>query len=285
MKHILLFLICAVILAGCSHTIDKLVNAPVDEQGELVPTQVIFDPKHNLSLDVYVPHEKSHGPRDVVIFFYGGSWENGARGFYRFVAQSLTQAGFIVVIPDYRKYPDVTYPDFLYDTAHAIAWTHANITNFGGNKSRIHLLGHSAGAYNAAMVAANPLYLERFGLAPHETIQSFAGLAGPYAFEPNTRKLKTIFATSQDDWARMQVPSYVTRTTPPMLLIHGGEDNLVGLFNSEKLFAALEKHHVPATLRIYRDLGHIGVMRAFSWLADGTQQSVKNDVIDFFKTH
>jgi acetyl esterase/lipase len=284
MKNLIL-LILSLGLMGCSHAVDQIVNAPVDQETSRPPITYVFDTAHNLKLDVYVPSEVSQKKRDVVIFFYGGSWQNGARGFYRFVAQTLTRQGFIVVIPDYRKYPQVVYPDFLYDTAAAVAWTYRHIHTHGGNAARIHLLGHSAGAYNAAMVAANPIYLERFSLKPAKAIRSVAGLAGPYAFEPNTRKLKTIFAATDENWARMQVPSYISTHTPPMLLIHGGQDNLVGAFNAERLFAAFEKNRVPSRLQIYPDLGHVGVIRGFSWLATPSQRSVQNAVIDFFKAY
>ena len=55
----------------------------------------------------------------MVVFFYGGSWNRGDRAQYRFVGEALAARGIVTVIPDYRLYPEVRYPDFLKDNAAA----------------------------------------------------------------------------------------------------------------------------------------------------------------------
>ena len=69
----------------------------------------------------------------VVVFFYGGSWQSGRRQDYSFVAQALTSRGCVVVIPDYRLYPEANFPAFVEDGAAAFAWVHEHISRFGGD--------------------------------------------------------------------------------------------------------------------------------------------------------
>src|SRR5690242_4501066 len=59
--------------------------------------------------------------RPVVIFWYGGSWQDGSKSEYRFVGAALAERGFIAVLPDYRLYPKVKFPDFVDDAAQAVA--------------------------------------------------------------------------------------------------------------------------------------------------------------------
>jgi acetyl esterase/lipase len=120
-----------------------------------------YGPGPRRSLDVYVP-ARTRGAAPVVVFLYGGSWESGAKEDYRFVGGALAAAGFVTIIPDYRLYPEVVFPAFLDDCAAAFAWASTHARAFGGG-GRIFLMGHSAGAYNAAMLALDPSYIVRAG--------------------------------------------------------------------------------------------------------------------------
>src|SRR6185295_10367345 len=141
---------------------------------------IAYGPEPRHRLDIYVPDGFAR-PRPVIVFFYGGNWQSGERGGYRFVAESLTRAGNVVVIPDYRLYPAVRFPAFLDDSARAVAWVAANIGRYGGDPDALYLMGHSAGAYNAAMVALDRSYLRAVGGAK---IAGVIGIAGPYDFLP-----------------------------------------------------------------------------------------------------
>ena len=169
----------------------------------------------------------------LVVFLYGGCWTTGARRAYRFLAHVLGSRGFAVAIPDYRLFPDAKFPDFLVDTASAIGWLHRHAGEHGIHGDRMALLGHSAGAYNAAMVALDPIYLERAAVAP-EVLAGVVGLAGPYAFNPlEFQETREIFAPSSHDPDRVQPLRLIRRrAAPPMLLAHGGADRRVLPINS-----------------------------------------------------
>ena len=120
------------------------------------------------------------------------------RADYKFVAEALTSKGFVVVIPDYRLYPEVRFPAFLDDGGAAVAWTQKEIGRYGGDPQRIFVMGHSAGAYNAAMLAFDPRYVETAG-GRHADVIGFIGLAGPYDFLPFTSvTLENVFGAAPD---------------------------------------------------------------------------------------
>ena len=79
---------------------------------------------HGQTLDIWAPNAMGDAPLPVVIFWYGGGWAKGDRASYAFAGRALAKAGFLVVIPDYRKVPAVRFPTFLDDGAEAVAWTH-----------------------------------------------------------------------------------------------------------------------------------------------------------------
>ena len=95
----------------------------------------------------------------VIVFFYGGSWQGGNKSIYKFVGSALARRGYVVIVPDYRVYPEVIYPGFLEDGALAVRWTKDNATRFGADPNMLFVMGHSAGAYMAAMLALDSRWL------------------------------------------------------------------------------------------------------------------------------
>jgi acetyl esterase/lipase len=176
-------------------------------------------------LDIYTPANAS-ARAPVVVFFYGGNWTTGQRDDYAFVGRALAARGFVVVIPDYRLYPEVKYPDFLDDAAQAVAWTAREIGRFGGDPQRLYVMGHSAGAYNAAMVALAPDYLAKFGMKA-ASLRGWIGLAGPYDFIPIVNKTTRPVFHFPDTPPASQPINHVSRDAPPALLIAANSDDLV----------------------------------------------------------
>src|SRR5580700_3300246 len=147
-------------------------------------------PRH--TLDVCRPKSTTAAP--VVVFFYGGGWRSGSKRTYRYVAKALARRGYVAVLPDYRVYPPARYPDFLDDGALAVRWAKDNAKRFGGDPQKIFLMGHSAGAYIAAMLAIDATWLRKVGLVPGRDILGLIGVSGPYDFLPlNDKILEIIF--------------------------------------------------------------------------------------------
>ena len=91
----------------------------------------------------------------------------------------------LTLVADYRLYPEVRYPDFLSDSALALRHGLEHAAELGGNPKRVFVMGHSAGGYNAAMLALDARWLRAVGHAPGE-LAGFIGLAGAYDFLPMT---------------------------------------------------------------------------------------------------
>ena len=210
-------------------------------------------------------HKRAQCP--VVIFWYGGSWDSGSRASYRFVGAALAEQGFVTVLPDYRLYPGVKFPEFLDDGAKAVAWVQQHAAEFGGDPHHIVLMGHSAGAHMAAFLALNHEFLSKQGARP-EDIAGFVGLSGPYVLAPNTRVLHTIFADpyTEADW---QPARFVSSQSPPAFLAHGLSDTLVSVKQTEKLRDALRANNVRVETDLYPGLSHADTVAALSMPARG----------------
>lgn len=214
------------------------------------------DPRQRL--DIYVPDDLK-APAPVVVFYYGGSWDSGTRAMYRFVGGALATHGFVTVIPDYRLYPEVRYPSFLDDCAAAFAWTAEHIRQWGGSDT-LFLMGHSAGAYNAAMLALDLSYLRAANsrLMPAGTV----GIAGPYDFLPlESAELKAIFGFPTPP--STQPITHVDGHNAPMMLVAGTADTTVLPRNTTRLAARIREAGGPVSSRLYPGVDHREIIGAF----------------------
>jgi acetyl esterase/lipase len=250
-------------LAACSPL--SLVNA-VSPAGAAHATAAIpYAAGERRMLDVYTPAAStSSKPAPVIVFFYGGNWVSGKREDYAFVGRALAARGFVVVIPDYRLYPQVRYPDFLIDSAQAVAWTERSIGQYGGDPRQVYLMGHSAGAYNAAMLALDERWLGREGIKP-DSLRGWIGLAGPYDFLPiENRTTRPVFSYP-DTPPDSQPASHVGRSSPPALLIAPRHDETVDpVRNTGGLAARLRAAGVPVTEAYYDGVGHATLVASLS---------------------
>jgi len=217
------------------------------------------------TLDIWAPeHAQADDKLPVVVFFYGGGWDSGARESYGFAGRALAQKGFVVVIPDYRLVPRAHWPDFLEDGAAAVAWTHAHIGGLAGDPDRIALMGHSAGAYNAVMLALDPTWL-RGAKSDPSIVRGVAGLAGPYDFLPMEKGGSADKAMGKVRPAEKTQPiAFARGDAPPLWLATGDEDETVRPRNSQNLAAAIEKAGGSAALRLYPGMGHTGIVMALA---------------------
>jgi len=229
-------------------------------------------------LDYYEPVElDSTAP--TVVFFYGGGWRSGERQKYEFVASALTKAGFRVVIPDYRMYPEVQFPAFMHDAARAVAWTLNHVADdaLATPSSTLYLMGHSAGAQIAALLAVDSAYLEAQAVPP-ESIVGLIGLSGPYDFLPlQSGYLEQVFP--EDLRADSQAINFVSGAAPATLLIHGEDDDVVEPGNSERFARALADAGVSVELKLYPGTGHATIAAALAprleFLADTLQDTIE----------
>jgi acetyl esterase/lipase len=244
------------------HSVANILNAISPERGIRIARSIPYGKGERQTLDVYCPKAAIAAP--VIVFFYGGSWQSGDKSLYKFVGAALARRGFVVAIPDYRVYPEVRYQGFLNDAANALRWTRDNAGRFAGDPGKLFVMGHSAGAYIAAMLALDPRWLRTVNLTPSGVIRGLIGLSGPYDFLPiKDPTLQIIFGSAHD--ATTQPISHVSANAPPALLLSGSHDRTVGVGNSIRLAARLRAAGNAVGVRIFRRVGHLGVVGAFAW--------------------
>jgi len=244
------------LLPACSGA--DVVNALVPSGGYRVIADRAYGPDPRQRLDLYVPDGAGDGT-PLLVFFYGGGWESGAREDYLFVGQAFASRGYIVAIPDYRLYPQIRYPVFIEDAAAAFAWLRREADAATGvGAGPVYLAGHSAGAYIAAMLALDRRWLAAEGFAACDSISAVAGLAGPYDFLPLTgRTLKAIFGDPAPP--ATQPVNRVDGRAPPLLLIAGTDDTTVLPRNTLALAAAIRAAGGAAQDIVYPDIGHVAL--------------------------
>lgn len=276
--------LAAILVAACSPL--TLVNGLVPTDGLVTTHDIPYGSHGRQVLDVYRPAGVEAG-LPVVVFFYGGSWQGGARQDYLFAAQALASRGFVVVVPDYRVYPQVRFPDFMVDGAAALHWARANAPSFGGDPDRIFLAGHSAGAHIAVLLSLDPRYLAAVGLN-RKAIRGTIGLAGPYDFLPLTSsRLRAVFGQDVGaDLAPSQPINFADAgaAAPPMLLATGTDDNVVYPRNTTRLTQKLRATGGYVEEAHYPGVGHYAILLALARPIRGLAP-VLDDIERFIRTH
>ncbi|QJE01322.1 alpha/beta hydrolase [Massilia forsythiae] len=249
------------VLAACSPL--SALNAVSPSGQSSASDGIRYAPGERHLLDVYRPAAGA-AAAPVIVFFYGGNWVSGARRDYAFVGRALAARGFVVVVPDYRLYPQVRYPDFLDDGAQAVAWTEREIGKYGGDPRNVFVMGHSAGAYNAAMLALDGRWLGKQGIRP-DSLRGWIGLAGPYDFLPiENRTTRPVFDYPYTK-ADTQPANHVGAGVPPALLIAPKKDDTVNpVRNTGGLAARLRTAGVPVRELYYGGVNHVTLVASLS---------------------
>jgi acetyl esterase/lipase len=262
-------------LVGCSPA--PVINLLISRDGYSVHENLAYGGDARQKLDVYTPDHLT-GKEPVILFFYGGSWQNGRKEDYLAFGETFATKGIVVAIADYRVYPQVRYPDFVKDGASAFAFVRAHIADYGGDPDRIFLVGHSAGAYIAVMLAANPHYLEDAG-EKLSSVRGVIGIAGPYDFLPLTDPIliKIFGGAHRVDTLPI---TYVDGKRPPMLLAAGDADQTVGPGNTTRLAAKLQSFGSPVEVHMYPGISHVGIILSLAPMLRGNT-TLRQDIITF----
>jgi len=253
----------ATLLAGCAPslgTFDAL--APRDGGVRLTARNAAYGGLERQRLDVYRPVDAAP-VMPVIVFIHGGSWRSGDKRDYGFVGAAFASRGFLTVLPNYRLVPEVRFPAFVEDCAAAVRWTQGNAAAHGGDPRRIVLVGHSAGAYNAAMLTLDARFLAGAGV-DGRNVRGFAGLAGPYDFLPlDVDATRDAFGEAPDSAATQPI-HFARADAAPMLLLWGGDDTTVGRRSIDGLARAQRAVGGVVETKIYLGIDHVEIMLALS---------------------
>ncbi|MBV9046256.1 MAG: alpha/beta hydrolase [Alphaproteobacteria bacterium] len=256
----------------------KLLNASIPKSGYRVTRDIAYGSLPHQRLDLYVPKAVNNAP--LVLYFYGGGWTHGDRRTYPFVAEALTSAGIAFAVADYGLYPQARYPSFLDDGAAAFHYVREHATDLGIDGTRLFLAGHSAGAYNAVMLAVNRRYLSD---ADRASLKGAIGVAGLYDFLPLTSPtMIEIFGGA--DCKETQPIEYVEGKAAPILLAHGGKDDVVHPGNSRRMARKLAAFGSDVELKEYPNAGHVDIIVS---LARGFRRrtTLRDDIVSFVHRH
>ena len=275
--------IVACISSACSPI--KVLNSLVPENGYELVSGVEYGTNARQKLDIYLPKaaEKSTALKKVIIFYYGGNWDSGERADYKFAAEALVSHGYIVVVPDYRVYPEVVFPALMADPVSAAKWVKTNIKKYNGDTNKVFLAGHSAGAHMAATMAINPEYLAEVSLKPND-FAGVIGLAGPYDFLPlKSERLKIIFGLEAQQW-KSQPINFVDGKNPPLFLAVGMKDSTVWPRNTFNLAKKIKEKNGLVEVQEFASYGHVDMVSKLAKPLRGNGELLKS-VITFIDSH
>lgn len=275
-------LVVTLILSSCSTSGTGLLNSLAGSKGYTKVSDVKYGAYPQNTLDVYQPttSASSSKAKPVIVFFYGGCWGQCSdlkKSSYLFVAQSFASRGFTTIIADFRQYPAVNFATLMGDASNVMAWTSRNIAKYGGDPRRIIVAGHSSGAHIAAMLALNPRYRQ-------SGLQGFIGLAGPYDFLPLDKDYQKVIFNSANNYANSQPINFVSRQSPPLLILHGEKDTTVGKHNAVNLSAKAKLKGVNQKLILYPSHSHTSILSALSRPLQG-RTPVLTDMLAFIREH
>ena len=206
-----------------------------------------------LSLDVYQPPASGSFP--IIMQMYGGSWQSGSPSSQEWFARHFAQRGYVVVAIDYRHAPEWIWPEQIVDVRTALYWITQDAQKFGGDSSRIVLVGRSAGAQLAMRLA----YQE--GPSSIRGVVNYYGpvdLADAWRRPPrpdtaNVRGILEAFiggtpAQKPEHYRHASPISWVSRAAAPTLSIYGARDHIVEARFGRMLDAALKKAGATSVL-------------------------------------
>jgi len=212
----------------------------------------------DLKLDLYIP--ASPRPAPIVLWFHGGAWKYGSKDF-NFHLRDLTRHGFAVATVQYRKLGQAPWPAALEDCQAGLDWVRQRARPYGLNPDRVFLTGESAGGHLAALLAARlgrqqiravcMLYAPTDLVTLRKKYDGFSGTNHIFTefFGPDAAPVRPL--------ARDASPvAVVRRNMPPTMMIHGDNDWIVPVAQSEALHARLQELGVESRLVVVRGQNH-----------------------------
>lgn len=211
----------------------------------------------SLQLDMYIP-ENLQKPAPLLVFIHGGGWKGGERSDYLVYLVAFAKKGYITSTVSYRLLQDGLYPACAEDITEAFRWYFGNGDKYGYDPDRIAVIGGSAGGHLAMLAAYGWKQHGTDSLPQSHRIKAIVDIYGPVDLTTEyarTHPLVTGFIGSSFDeapqlYTEASPISYLDRTDPPTLILHGSSDDLVPASQSVLLKKRLDELGVPSELYI-----------------------------------
>jgi arylformamidase len=217
-------------------------------------------------LDVYTT-QQANAP--IAVFIHGGAWRSGQARDYGFAAELLARAGAHFVVPDFNAVQEVG--DSLLPMAdqlrRAVAWVQRHAQRFGGDASRIHVLGHSSGAHLAAVVLTTD-WAGEFGL-PVDTVKGGMCCSGMFDLKPVRLSARSSYVRFTDEMEQALSPQrHLDRINAPLIVAYGTLETPEFQRQSRDFAAALAAAGKPVQLLVASGVNHFEVIESLAQ-ADG----------------
>jgi acetyl esterase/lipase len=252
-----------------------------------------------LLMDIFVADRRLRTPTPVVLWLHGGGWErgdkNGSSG-----AELLVAQGFVTASIFYRLSGDWPFPADIEDCKCAIRYLRVNAEKYSIDPARIGIAGASAGGQLAMLVAVadEKAGLEGAGGWPDvssrvQAVSSWYGptdfTVGAAEFEHHTGRaviklFRGTFEEKPDAYRRASPITYVSASSPPLLLVKGDEDELVPFDQALRMKQRYES--VGATIEFIpvHNAGHDFKDAGDAPLSPSVEE-IHQRTIDFFKKY
>ena len=252
--------------------------------------------KANL-LDIYVP-ENAQGSLPLIVWVHGGGWEGGDKGGCP--AVGMARRGYVAASINYRFSREAVFPAQIEDCKGAIRWLRAHAKEYHIDPKRVGVWGASAGGHLVALLGTSRGAKEIEGttggnldqssavqavcdwFGPTDMSRFFAQAGGENVFKPAPQNspIDRLFGgpveEHKDLVAKANPITFVSKDSPPFLIMHGDHDRLVPVAQSQLLADALKSAGVECRLEILAGAGH----------GDGfNKPEVLKTVAEFFDKH
>jgi len=231
---------------------------------------IVYDDRHGErgKLDLYVPESPRAGGQGAptVMNIHGGGWRWLSKDTQVDHSMRLAHAGYVVATINYRLSPEGEYPRAIQDCYCALGFLQANATEFGIDPERIVVSGYSAGGHLASLIAvAEPTGDFAPDCATPPMFRPIAVISGDGPQDlrelPDIFPLTSFLGGDKDEvperYERASPVVHVESSDPPFLLIHGTDDWVVGIDQSESMQQALRGAGVEVSFLRVRGGHHL----------------------------
>ena len=228
-----------------------------------------------LFLDLYLP-EQAQAPVPLIIWVHGGAWQGGDKAGHIPALAPLTTRGYAVASINYRLSQEAVFPAQIYDCKAAVRWLRAHAAEHDLNPDHFGAWGASAGGHLVALLGTSGGVKELEGdlgnLEHSSRVQAVCDWFGPTDFlkmrdfpsridrrradAPEALLVGGLLEERKEECRRANPITHITAKSPPFLIMHGDQDNIVPFNQSELLHAALKQAGVEVTFEPVKGAGH-----------------------------
>lgn len=269
LKRFLAVSCCVGLLSCAAVSVHAQTEIPIPPELELL-RDVEFGKGGDrpLRLHLVKPKNTPTEPLPVLVWIHGGGWTGGSRDGGIGNCVQWARRGYIGVAIEYRFSGEAKFPAQIEDCKCAIRFLRAKAKEYHLDPDRIGVAGHSAGGHLCALLGTSAHLPELEGKGGwsefSSAVQAVCDASGPADFptwgddaHPAVKGLLGDAVTKKSELAALASPvTHVRKTSPPFLIIHGDQDDVVPVWQGKAMHAALEKAGADSTLLVLEGVKH-----------------------------